>query len=345
MMGIASAVPAPRSQDELWDGFFSDHFSQAHWAERIYRSAGVKRRHPSVDPTVDDVSAWTTAARLRRYLPEAMPLAKGAAARALAVSGVATTDIGLLAVVSCTGYATPGLDVALARDLGLANSTERALFGHMGCHAALPALGLASAFVSSRQRAALLLCVELPSLHIQAPSSDLDQILAHALFSDAASAITVVPGARPGGLSVIDVEARTDLSSADHITWEITDNGFRMGLSRHVPEVIEAHVGPTVDALLSRNGLGRTDMVAWAAHPGGLGVLDAVTRGLRLPIDALDVSRDVLEQYGNCSSATVLLVLEQLCRQQPVREGGHIVVLAFGPGLTLYAVLLRANGA
>jgi alkylresorcinol/alkylpyrone synthase len=344
IMAIAGAVPAARSQDELWDSFFSRHFSQAHWAERIYRSAGVKWRHPSVDPTVEDVSAWTTAARLRRYLPEAMPLAKGAATRALALSGIAMTDIGLLAVVSCTGYATPGLDVALARDLGLANSAERVLFGHMGCHAALPALGLASAFVSTRQRSALLLCVELPSLHIQAPSSDLDQILAHALFSDAAAAIAVVPGASPGGLSVVDIEARTDLSSADHITWEITDNGFRMGLSRHVPEVIEAHVGPTVDALLSRNGLGRADIAAWVAHPGGLGVLDAVTRALRLPSAALDVSRDVLEQYGNCSSATVLVVLEQLQRQQPVGAGGHIVLLAFGPGLTLYAVLLRANG-
>jgi predicted naringenin-chalcone synthase len=250
-----------------------------------------------------------------------------------------------LAVVSCTGYATPGLDVALARDLGLLPNAERVLIGHMGCHAALPALGLVSAYVSSRQRSALLLCVELPSLHVQAPSSNLDQILAHALFSDAASAITVEPGASPDGLSVVDIEARTDLSSADHITWEITDNGFRMGLSRHVPEALGAHVGPTVDALLSRNGLERAGIAAWGAHPGGLGVLDAVTRGLDLPKAALDTSRDVLEQYGNCSSATVLVVLEQLRRQQAVSEGGHIVLLAFGPGLTLYAVLLRANCA
>jgi predicted naringenin-chalcone synthase len=213
----------------------------------------------------------------------------------------------------------------------------------MGCHAALPALGLASAYVSSRKRPALLLCVELPSLHVQAPSSDLDQILAHALFSDAAAAITFEPGVCGDGLGVVDIEARTDLTASDHITWEITDNGFRMGLSRHVPEVLEAHVGPTVDALLSRNGLERADVAAWVAHPGGLGVLDAVTRALNLPAAALDVSRDVLEQYGNCSSATVLVVLEQLRRERPVVEGSHLVMLAFGPGLTIYAVLLRAN--
>jgi alkylresorcinol/alkylpyrone synthase len=272
-----------------------------------------------------------------------MPLAKGAAAKAMALAGLEATDIGLLAVVSCTGYSTPGLDVALARDLGMLPSTERALIGHMGCHAALPALGLVADFVSSRRRPALLLCVELPSLHVQAPSTDVDQILAHALFSDAAAAVTLEPAPKPETLTVLDIEARTDLASADHITWEITDNGFRMGLSRHVPEVLAAQVGPTVDALLGRHRLERSDITAWGAHPGGLGVLDAVAKGLDLPVTALDVSREVLEQYGNCSSATVLVVLQELQRRAPVGEGGLVVLLAFGPGLTLYAVLLRVN--
>ena len=341
---LASTFPAPRSQDDLWYGFFAAHLEQAHWAERIYRSAGVKWRHPAVDPTIEDISTWTTAARLRRYLPEATPLAKGAAAKAMAAAGLDGADIGLLAVVSCTGYATPGLDVALARDLGLRPRAERALFGHMGCHAALPALGLVADYVSSRQRPGLLLCVELPSLHVQAPSKDVEQILAHALFSDAAAAVIIEPARRPRGLTVVDIEACTDVSSADHITWEITDNGFRMGLSRRVPDVLEAHVGQAVDALLGRHGLERADVTTWGAHPGGLGVLDAVTRGLDLPEPALEVSRDVLERYGNCSSATVLVVLEQIQRQQPASGGGHTVLLAFGPGLTLYALLLRTQG-
>jgi predicted naringenin-chalcone synthase len=339
---VASALPPPRSQDELWQGFFARHFGDVRWAERVYRSAGVNQRHPAVDPTVEDVSKCTTAARLNRYLAEAMPLAKGAAAGALAIAGLDASEVGLLAVVSCTGYSTPGVDIGVARDLGLRPNTERLLIGHMGCHAALPALGLAADYVASRGRPALLLCVELPSLHIQPPSDDASHVLAHALFSDAAAAVVLEPSAGLGS-AVIDIEALTDVASADHITWEITDMGFRMGLSRRVPAILAGQVGPTVDALLGRHGLTRSDVAAWGVHPGGPRVLDAVAVALDLPEAALDASRDVLAEYGNCSSATVLMVLQELQRRGPFREGQLVVLLAFGPGLTLYAVLLRSG--
>jgi alkylresorcinol/alkylpyrone synthase len=339
---VTSVLPPPRSQDELWQGFFARHFRDVRWAERVYRSAGVNQRHPAVDPTIDDVSSWTTAARLQRYLTEAMPLAKGAAAGALAIAGLDASDVGLLAVVSCTGYSTPGVDVGVARDLGLRPNAERLLIGHMGCHAALPALGLAADYVVSRGRPALLLCVELPSLHIQPPSEDVSHVLEHALFSDAAAALVLEPASGLGSV-VIDIEALTDVASAGQITWEITDMGFRMGLSRRVPDILAGQVGPTVDTLLGRHGLNRSDVAAWGVHPGGPRVLDAVGAALDLPKAALDVSRDVLAEYGNCSSATVLIVLQELQLREHLREGQLVVLLAFGPGLTLYAVLLRTG--
>ena len=78
---------------------------------------------------------------MRRYLVEALPLGKEAVGRALTDAGVAADDIGLFAVCSCTGYATPGLDILLARDLGMPPTTQRLFVGHMGCYAALPGLG------------------------------------------------------------------------------------------------------------------------------------------------------------------------------------------------------------
>jgi predicted naringenin-chalcone synthase len=91
--------------------------------------------------------------------------------------------------------------------------------------------------------------------------------------------------------------------------------------------------------LLARNGLRIDDVDGWAVHPGGPKILDVVQDRLGLESSALEPSRAVLDAYGNCSSPTVLLVLDALRRRaSPPRR---VVMLAFGPGLTLYGTLLE----
>ncbi|WP_410050967.1 type III polyketide synthase [Acidiferrimicrobium sp. IK] len=344
--GSGQAFPAGRSQQEYWDGFYGPRAGDNRWTRAVFLGAGCGRRHTAVDPTVEDISGWSTGERMARYLAEALPLAAAAAGDALDGAGLAAGDLGLLAVVSCTGYTTPGLDIRLAELLGADPSLQRLLIGHMGCYAALPGLGAVSDAVVARGRPALLVCVEVASLHVQPPSADMEQTVAHALFSDGAAAVVVEPGGGAGGpasgLEVIDVVARTDVATADHMRWDITDLGFRMGLSRRVPDVLARHVGPLVDDLLVRNGLGRGDVDGWAVHPGGPRILDVVEEQLGLGPGALDPSRRVLAEHGNCSSATVLVVLEELRRAAPLAPGEAVVALAFGPGLTLYGVLLKA---
>ncbi len=129
--------------------------------------------------------------------------------------------------------------------------------------------------------------------------------------------------------------ARTDASTADHMTWDVTDLGFRMGLSPRVPDVLSRHVGGVVEELLSGAGLRVEDVAGWAVHPGGPRILDVVRDELGLAEEHMAFSRRVLAEHGNCSSATVLLVLEEMADVE-----GPVVVMAFGPGLTLYAALL-----
>jgi alkylresorcinol/alkylpyrone synthase len=339
--GSGSAFPGDVLQDALWEGFFARHFADVRVAQRIFVSSGVRRRHTVVDPRDEDVSGWSTGARMERYMAEALPLGKSAVAAALDDAGLAPQDIGLFTVASCTGYATPGIDIRLASGLGMADTVQRLFVGHMGCYAALPALGTAADFVVARRRPAVVLCLELTSLHIQPPTTDLQQVVVHALFSDAAAAVVLEPGAP--GLAVVDVAARTDAATADHMTWDVTDLGFRMGLSPRVPDVLALHVRPMVDDLLARNGVRADEVDGWAVHPGGPRILDVVADRLGLAADALDASRAVLAEHGNCSSATILLVLARMGAPAP---GRYVVALAFGPGLTLYGALLqqRAQG-
>ncbi len=337
--GVGIAHPPATSQDELWQGFFVRHYGgvERALAKRIFANSGVRRRHAAVNPTIEDVSGWSTGRRMQRYLVEAMPLGKSAVADALASAGIGPADVGLFAVCSCTGYVTPGIDILLVRDLGMGPATQRVAIGHMGCYAALPGLGVARDFVLANQRPAVLLCLELTSLHIQPPTRDTEQIVAHALFADAAAAVVVMP--QPRGYEVVEVAAVTDVGTSDHMTWDVTDLGFRMGLSPRVPDVLSVHVAGMVDELLGRHGLVRSDVGGWAVHPGGPRILDVIAQELDLPADALDDSRSVLSEHGNCSSPTVLMVLDEIMARPdpPV----WTVALAFGPGLTLYAALLR----
>ena len=338
--GLGTALPPSAAQDELWDGYFTDHYAGGRrgLAKRIFANSGVRTRQAAVSPLLENVSGWSTERRMRRYQVEAMPLGKEAVGRALTEAGIAADEVGLFAVCSCTGYATPGLDILLARDLGMSPRLQRLFVGHMGCYAALPGLGTAADFVAARGLPALLLCAELTSLHLQPPDPrvDIQQIVSHALFSDAAAAVVLTPGSR--GYAVSDVAALTDTTTAGHMTWDVTDLGFRMGLSAQVPDVLRVHVRALADDLLARNGLTVGDVDGWAVHPGGPKILDVVQERLDLPPEALAASREVLSAYGNCSSPTVLLVLDALRRRpEPPRR---VVLLAFGPGLTLYGVLL-----
>ncbi|HEV3001853.1 MAG TPA: 3-oxoacyl-[acyl-carrier-protein] synthase III C-terminal domain-containing protein [Solirubrobacteraceae bacterium] len=341
LAGLGAAFPATRGQRELWDGFFGDHYRHAKKPRAVWLRCGVERRHGVADPFVEDVRWWSTGKRMERFARDALPLGVEAITSSLGDAGLAADDVDHLAVVTCTGYGTPGLDVRLAAELGMRADVQRTHIGHMGCYAAIPGLATVADAAAARDRVSVLLCLELTSLHVQPPSDDPEQLVAHALFSDAAVAATVVPGA--GGLDVVDVAALTDPSTAALMTWDVTDLGFRMGLSSRVPEVLDRHVEGLVDGLLARHGHTREDVGGWAVHPGGPRILEVVADRLGLEAGALDASRTVLRDHGNCSSATVLLVLDELRRTAPPEPGAPVVALAFGPGLTLYGALLRAR--
>ena len=79
-------------------------------------------------------------------------------------------------------------------------------------------------------------------------------------------------------------------------------------------------------------------MGSWAVHPGGPRILQAVESSLELPAEATRFSHEVLAEYGNMSSPTVLFILDRLRRAAAPRP---CVALGFGPGLVAEATLLE----
>ena len=266
----------------------------------------------------------TTAERMAVYAREAPKLALKAIA-ALPELG----EITHLVVASCTGFVAPGIDQIIARALGLPGDVERVVVGFMGCYAGVTALRTAGHIVRSQPDArVLVVAVELCSLHLQADAG-LESTLAMAQFSDGAAAAIVT--AEGFGLALGDGFSGMLEESDSLITWTIGDTGFTMGLSGEVPARLAAALSEPAIAGKVVGGRPAEEIGAWAVHPGGKSILDAVERAFALPQGALAESREVLRACGNMSSATILFVLEQIMARRPANG----VALAFGPGLAM----------
>jgi len=265
----------------------------------------------------------STAARMALYEPHALHLALRAIRRLDADPGGITH----LIVASCTGFSAPGLDFQIMRAAGLPDSTQRTIVGFMGCFAAVNALKLADQMVRADPQARVLVVnVELSSLHLQEDFQDVPKMLSFLLFGDGASAALV--SAEPTGIALGRFRAAVIPRSADLITWHIGDTGFQMHLSGQVPGRIRRWLPDHALALLPPQ-----HPVLWAVHAGGRSILDAVQQGLVLPPDALRFSRDVLRNFGNMSSATLVYVLDKILSDADSRGAG--MAIAFGPGLTV----------
>jgi alpha-pyrone synthase len=252
-------------------------------------------------------------------------------APALALEAIAKLgplgEISHIIVASCTGFVAPGIDQIIAARLGLAGNVERLLIGFMGCYAAITALRSARHIVRSDPAArVLVVTVELSTLHLQSVR-EIEPLLAMLQFGDGAAAALVTGSG--AGLALEAPFAATLAQSADLIRWTIGDEGFAMHLSGQVPgKIAEALRDPAFQSVLT-GGRRPQDIVAWAVHAGGRSILDSVEQALGLEPSALTVSRNVLRDYGNMSSATLMFALAGFFTQQP--ESG--VALAFGPGL------------
>jgi predicted naringenin-chalcone synthase len=332
---IATAVPVTECDGgyHAWAQRQLEGKREAALLERMLQRSGIGSRFTVLSEADTEEAtgsfyggetAPSTRERMAVYAREAPELALAAIGK-LGELG----EITHLVVASCTGFTAPGLDQVIARRLGLSPSLERVVIGFMGCYAGVTALRTAAHLVRSDPQArVLVVAVELCSLHLQ-PTDRLESLLAMAQFADGAGAALVTGSGR--GLVLGPPLSQTLDDSHDLITWTIGDTGFAMELSGEVPgRLADALARPDVAQAIT-GGEPASAVEAWAVHPGGKSIVDAVERGLALPPDKLAASREVLQACGNMSSATVLFVLEKLMPQRPATG----VALAFGPGLSM----------
>ncbi|MHC6221008.1 type III polyketide synthase [Arthrobacter sp. MMS24-S77] len=295
------------------------------------------------DPESGRVLSPSTKVRNEIFAVEATKLFIEAAKAAVGkCPDIDLLDITHVITVSCTGFFNPGPDYKVVRALGLSPAVQRYHLGFMGCYAAFPALRAARQFCQADPSAVVLvICVELCSLHVRT-SNDPDTIMGSAIFADGAAAAVVTSREPEGPDPVIRLDHfETVLTPVgeEAMAWNIGDEGFEMVLGTYVPHIIEEHITGALEPLLARDpslaGLPYRDITHWAIHPGGRSILDKVESKLELTEEQMIPAREVLRNYGNMSSATVLFVLKHILGQTPAQREERICSMAFGPGLTV----------
>jgi predicted naringenin-chalcone synthase len=291
----------------------------------------------------DRLLSPSTGARNDAFRDAAPALFAEAARGALTAADVAPAAVTHVITVSCTGLMAPGPDYLIVRDLGLSPAVERDHIGFVGCAAAVPALRNAARIAEADPRAVVLVvAAELCSLHVVS-SDDPEQIVAASVFADgAAAAIVSGDPARARGRRALDLDGfatRLAGEGAADMVWTVGDAGFRMTLTPEVPRIVGRAIAGVVDDVY-----GGADAVdAWAVHPGGRSILDRVESALALEPDALELSRTILREHGNMSSATLLFILGALLADGSRPDGQRVGAIAFGPGLTVETARLTVR--
>jgi len=210
----------------------------------------------------------------------------------------------------------------------------------MGCHGALNALRVAAGYAGSAQDACVLVCaVELCSLHYQYGWNS-DLAVSNGIFADGAAAL--VGGSRPGGRgdgwTLAGSGSALLEDSAELMAWRIGNHGFEITLSARVPGVIERELCPWLDLWLASHSLTRDQVATWAVHPGGPRILESVAAATGIAREDYAISQEVLSEFGNMSSPTILFILDRLRQRGAPRP---CLALGFGPGLAVEAALFR----
>ena len=356
IISIGTAVPAHRHEQKDILQFMQTVYALPEEEKRkirfLYRQAGISTRYSVIPDYSLPADGWafysptenlepfpTLEKRMQWYQQHAAALSLQAINKCLQQKQRPVTH---LITVSCTGMSAPGLDLELLELLQLPDTTFRTSVNFMGCYAAIHALKMADAFCKAHADAnVLVICTELCTLHFQKEPS-IDNITSSMLFSDGAAAVLVTGDNAEAGLRIDHFFSMISFKGKKDMAWELSSTGFQMTLSSYIADMIEGDFNQLVSKAIDAAGLQKEDITHWCIHPGGKKILEAVHKSLDFTNGQLQPCYDVLDEYGNMSSPTVLFVLEKIMHSLQQKKDQKIFGAAFGPGLTMETFILSS---
>ncbi|MCB0339138.1 MAG: hypothetical protein KDD53_06020 [Bdellovibrionales bacterium] len=304
---------------------------------RLVQNAGVERRFFALDPAkILSLNGMKYRSELFHQL--GIPLLGSVMKEAIDNANIESSEITSVIHSSCSVPAIPSVDGAAISSIGISPRVKRIPMYQQGCAGGVVGLALASR-LAKLGAPVLVTSLELCSLVFQPENHSGTELVGAALFADGAAAAVVSP--ESGRCSIVDTESYLLPNTRDLMGYDIFDDGFYLRLDRALPQVLSANAPSIIETFLSRHNLTRESIDYWLFHPGGIRILDFFEENLNLHAEQCHWSREVLKNYGNMSSATILFVLNEFMKSKVLAKGEHALVVGVGPGLTVELILLE----
>jgi alkylresorcinol/alkylpyrone synthase len=308
--------------------------------KKIFEGAAVDVRYSIMDPE-EVFTATSFEEKNDIYIREVIKLGEQVLDNALNKAGWAADSIDYIITVSCTGIMIPSLDAYLINKMKLRQDIVRLPVTEMGCAAGISGIIYAKNFLKANPgKRAAVIAVESPTATFQLDDFSMPNIVSAAIFGDGAACCLLSSHDDDEGPEIID-EQMYHFYDAEHMMgFKLTNSGLQMVLDIEVPDTIASHFGDIIHPFLQRNNLSIEDIDHLIFHPGGKKIVQTVEELFSGLGKNIDDTKQVLRQYGNMSSATVLYVLERIIDSNPTK-GERGVMLSFGPGFSAQRVLLQ----
>lgn len=335
---------------EFADTIYSNNETDSRKLKFLYKKSGIDTRYsvlPDYSSAAADRQFYGTAKNLEPFpnLEKRMEWYAGAAAdlsvktiRDCIKGKIESKDITHLITVSCTGMSAPGMDLEIMEAMDLSPNIFRTSVNFMGCYAAIHALKLADALCCTHPAANIIVvCTELCTLHFQKENS-IDNITSTLLFADGCAAVLVQNNQSAlKGFRIKNFFSDVAFKGKKDMSWQLSSKGFLMTLTGYVPDLVKEDFDILLNKALTAAGINKEAINHWCIHPGGKKILEAIEQSTGLTKNDLHYSYDILKEFGNMSSPTVLFVLHKILQelQHTNQDNATVFSAAFGPGLTM----------
>ncbi len=253
-------------------------------------------------------------------------------------------DITDIIFLSTTGLATPSLDALIINKMKLNENISRMSIFGLGCAGGVAGFAKASTIAKANPDAVVLLvAVELCSLTFLKNDFSKSNFIGSSLFADGVAAL-IIKGDNhvnktENEILFVGAQSKFYYDSLDVMGWEFLDKGFKVLFSQNIPNIISQNIYKDVFYFLEKHQLTLSDIKNFIFHPGGKKILTAYNESLKVEGDFLKNTREVMNDYGNMSSTTVLYVLERFITDG--FKNGFGLMVSMGPGFSCEMVLLK----